>query len=189
MMKNRFGKMVLGLGALALMAGLTSCSKKNTAAKKNEEDKTILVFGASRGEEAARLEEIIKVFNEKTGYNVVYEGSPEFETQIQVQAAAGTPPDIAMIPQPGMMQTFAEQGYLKPLPQNVVNRIDSNYASVWKDLGSYKGNVYGVFHRVNAKSFVWYNKAEWAKRGYSIPKTWDELKSLEDQMVKDGISP
>ena len=34
MMKNRFGKMVLGLGALALMAGLTSCSKKNTAAKK-----------------------------------------------------------------------------------------------------------------------------------------------------------
>ena len=189
MMKNRFGKMVLGLGALALMAGLTSCSKKNTAAKKNEEDKTILVFGASRGEEAARLEEIIKVFNQKTGYNVVYEGSPEFETQIQVQAAAGTPPDIAMIPQLGMMQTFAEQGYLKPLPQNVVNRIDSNYASVWKDLGSYKGNVYGVFHRVNAKSFVWYNKAEWAKRGYSIPKTWDELKSLEDQMVKDGISP
>ena len=34
----------------------------------------LLAFGASRGEEAARLEEIIKVFNEKTGYNVVYEG-------------------------------------------------------------------------------------------------------------------
>lgn len=40
----------------------------------------LLAFGASRGEEAARLEEIIKVFNEKTGYNVVME---DFFTVLQ----------------------------------------------------------------------------------------------------------
>jgi len=186
MKKNKIASIVLGLATVGLLFNISSCNEKQS---KKEDDKTIRVFGASRGEEAARLEEIIKVFNEKTGFNVVYEGSPEFETQIQVQAAAGTPPDIAMLPQPGMMQNFAEAGYIKPLPQNVVSRIESNYAQVWKELGSYKGNVYGVFHRVNAKSFVWYNKKEWAKRGYSIPKTWDELTALEEKMVADKITP
>jgi len=174
--------------AVALMTAFTGCSKKESA-KGKADDKTILVFGAFRGEEAARFEEIVKIFNEKTGYNVVYEGSPEFETQIQVQAEAGTPPDIAALPQPGMMKNFAAKGYIKPLSSDVTKAIDANYAPVWKDLGSYKNNVYGIFHRVNAKSFVWYNKKEWAKRGYSIPKTWDELRALENKMVADGISP
>ena len=55
------------------------------------------------------------------------------------------------------MKRFAEAGYLKPLPSEVVAAIDANYASVWKDLGSYKGNVYGIFHRVNAKNL----KTKW----------------------------
>lgn len=124
-----------------------------------------------------------------SGFQVTYEGSPDFEVQIQVEVQANTPPDIAVLPQPGTMKRFAEEGKLKVLDSDVVAAIDSSYAPVWKELGSYKGNVYGVFHRVNAKSFVWYNKKEWAKRGYSIPQTWDELRALEDQMVKDGVTP
>ena len=165
------------------------CSKSQSSAKKTEENKTILVFGTFRGEEAARFSEIIKIFNQKTGYNVVYEGSPEFETQIQVQAAAGTPPDIAALPQPGMMKNFAEKGYLKPLSASLIKSIDSNYAPVWKELGSYKGKTYGLFHRVNAKSFVWYNKPYWESKGYKIPKTWAELEALENEMVSKGDTP
>ncbi|MCK9170785.1 MAG: extracellular solute-binding protein, partial [Treponema sp.] len=106
-------------------------SKKSSTAKKTE-DKTIRIFGAFRGEEAARFDEIVKIFNEKTGYNAVYEGSPEFETQILVQAEAGTPPDIAALPQPGMMKNFARRGFIKPLSKEVVTKIDENYAPVWK---------------------------------------------------------
>ena len=115
MKKSKIRSAVFALAGLAMVASFMSCNKKGSA-KTEETDNVIHVFGASRGEEAARLEEIIKAFNAKTGFNVIYEGSPEFETQIQVQAQAGTPPDIAMIPQPGMMQNFAELGYLKPLP-------------------------------------------------------------------------
>ena len=66
-----------GLCGAALLASFTGCAKKAGSTAKAA-DKTILVFGAFRGEEAARFEEIVKIFNEKTGYNVVYEGSPEF---------------------------------------------------------------------------------------------------------------
>ncbi len=195
MKKSMFTKAVLVLSASALVMMVTGCggkggeSSSGSSGKAKAEDKTIRIEGAFRGEEEARFQEIVKIFNEKSGYNVVYTGSPDFEVQIQVETQAGTPPDIAALPQPGTMKRFADAGYLKPLPSDVVSAIDANYAPVWKDLGSHKGQVYGIFHRVNAKSFVWYNKKEWAKRGYTIPKTWDELKKLEDKMVSDGIAP
>lgn len=194
MKKCSIVKAMTVLSAAALVTLSMGCGKNgatSTGASNSgkSEDKTIRIEGAFRGEEEARFQEIVKIFNEKSGYNVVYTGSPDFEVQIQVETQAGTPPDIAALPQPGTMKRFAEAGYLKPLPSEVVAAIDANYAPVWKDLGSYKGNVYGIFHRVNAKSFVWYNKKEWAKRGYTIPTTWDELKKLEDKMVADGIAP
>lgn len=188
---KKLGTVGLALLASALIFAASGCAKKDGSAsgKNTKNGGNILVFGAFRGEEAARFDEIIKIFNEKTGFNVVYEGSPEFETQIQVQAQAGTPPDIAALPQPGMMKNFARNNYIKPSPNSVVSSIDDNYAPVWKELGSYEGEVYGIFHRVNAKSFVWYNKPYWESKGYKIPKNWDELRALENEMVSKGDVP
>lgn len=70
-----------------------------------------------------------------------------------------------------------------------MKRIDANYSPSWKELGSYNGKVYGVFHRVNAKSFVWYPKKAFEAAGYKTPKTWEELKALSDQIVADGGVP
>ena len=190
-MKKISGVIALAVTATALLTTLTSCSGKKEAGngKKSAEKEVIRVSGSFRGEEEARFNEIVKIFNEKSDYTVVYTGSPEFETEIHIQVEAGTPPDIAALPQPGLMKDFAAKGKIKALSSSVVNSIDSNYAPVWKDLGSYNGKVYGVFHRVNAKSFVWYNKPYWESKGYSIPKTWAELKALEEQMVANGDTP
>jgi alpha-glucoside transport system substrate-binding protein len=190
---KRLGKAILIMMIAALLipavafAGAQGESQGSQPAA--EAQKTVRIFGAFRNEEAARFREALKPFIDRTGINVIYEGSPEFETQILVQSEAGTPPDIAALPQPGLMYNLADRGYLKPLPQSVVSRIDANYTSAWKDLGSFEGNVYGVFHRVNAKSFVWYPKKDWDAAGYEIPQTWDELLALSDQMVADGVVP
>lgn len=180
---------VMAVSVLSVVVAGGTTEQKSSTQKSTETKKTIRIFGAFRGEEAARFDEIVKIFNAKTGYNVVYEGSPEFETQILVQAEAGTPPDIAALPQPGMMKNFASRGFIKPLSSNVVSKIDQNYAKVWKDLGSYDGKVYGLFHRVNAKSFVWYPKKAFESKGYKVPKTWDELVALENKIVADGGTP
>jgi alpha-glucoside transport system substrate-binding protein len=150
---------------------------------------TVSVYGAFVDQEATRFDAAMQPFTDATGITVDYRGDKQFEAQIVVQAEAGDPPDSAPIPQPGLMQNFARRGQIYPLPQEVVDRIDANYTSAWKDLGSYDGKVYGVFHRVNAKSFVWYNKPAFEAAGYKIPKTWDEMKALMDQMVADGNTP
>lgn len=186
---KRVVKIGAAVAAVAVLSLSSGCKKKDAVVQKTADDGTIRIEGAFRGEDEARFQEIVKIFNEKTGYHVTYEGSPDFEVQIQVETQANTPPDIAVLPQPGTMKRFADAGYIRPMSADVVSAIDSSYAPVWKELGSHNGKVYGIFHRVNAKSFVWYNKKEWEKRGYSVPKTWDELRALEEQMVADGVIP
>lgn len=149
----------------------------------------VQVFGAFRDQEALRFEQAMEPFTERTGVTVSYQPSSEFETQIFVQVEAGNAPDVAALPQPGLMRNFAERGALVPLADTVVSAIEDNYTSAWLDLGSYEGDAYGVFHRVNAKSFVWYPKPEFEERGYEVPETWDELIALMDQIVADGGVP
>jgi len=152
-------------------------------------EKVVTVFGAFVDEEARRFEEAIKPFETRTGIKVIYEGSKDFETLINVRVEGGNAPDIAGLPQPGLMNNFAEKGNLVPIWSSLEALIDKNYAPVWKDLGSYKGVAYGVFHRVNAKSFVWYPKKAWQRAGYQVPETWDELLALMDKMVANGHTP
>jgi len=177
--------MIFTLIALLSLGGLFAAGAKESAPA----TKTVTVFGAFVDEEARRFEEAIKPFEDRTGIKVVYEGSKDFETLINVRVEGGNAPDIAGLPQPGLMANFAAQGKLVPLWPSALSLIDKNYAPVWKDLGSYNGTAYGVFHRVNAKSFVWYPKKAWAAAGYQVPKTWDELKALMDQMVRNGHTP
>jgi len=47
----------------------------------------------------------------------------------------------------------------------------------------------GVWHRFNAKSQVWYPKADFDAAGYEIPTTWDEMLALSDMIVSDGDKP
>jgi alpha-glucoside transport system substrate-binding protein len=149
----------------------------------------VKVLGAFGTEEEARFNDSIKGFEEATGIDVQYESTREFETLINVRVEAGDAPDIAAVPQPGLMKRFAANGELVALWPEIIAKLDANYAPVWKDLGSYDGKVYGVFHRVNLKSLVWYPKEAFEMMEYQIPKTWDELQALTDQMVGDGITP
>ncbi|MFW5940543.1 MAG: ABC transporter substrate-binding protein [Chloroflexota bacterium] len=149
----------------------------------------VTVFGAFVDDEARLFEESIRPFEERTGIDVQYEGSSEFETLILVRDEAGDPPDIAALPQPGLMRDFAQKGSLVALPDDIVGQIEANYAPVWLDLGSSDGTPYGVFHRVNVKSLVWYPVPEFEEAGYEIPETWDELEALQQQMVDDGGTP
>ena len=151
---------------------------------------TISVSGAFVDTEAAAFEAAVKPFEDATGVDVVYNGDKSFEQQLNVQVQAGNPPDVALLPQPGGMKNYASQGKLFPLPDDIVASIDANYGPGWKEVGTADdGKVYGVFHRVNLKGLVFYPKVTWDAKGYTVPTTWDELKTLEDKMVADGTPP
>ncbi len=63
---------------------------------------------------------------------------------------------------------------------------DEQYQPAWKDLSQVDGTPYGMFHRVNAKGWFWYNKPDWNEAGWETPENWDELLALFDEMAADG---
>lgn len=151
---------------------------------------TVTVLGAFRDVEAERFDESVAAFEEETGVDVQYEGTGEFETLINTRVEAGDAPDAAFVPQPGLVNRFADHGNLVPLPESVVANIDANYGPGWKEIGTgADGNVYGVFHRVNVKGLVFYPRPAFEEAGYEVPETWEDLQALQDQMVADGTAP
>ena len=149
--------------------------------------KTVTVGGAFVDTEATAFAAAVKPFEDATGVTVTYNGDKSFEQNLNVQVQAGNPPDVALLPQPGGMKNYAKQGKLFPLPADILASIDANYGEGWKTIGTADdGKVYGVFHRVNLKGLVFYPKAAFAAKGYTVPTTWAELKTLQDKMATDG---
>ena len=146
--------------------------------------------GPFTDEDQVKFESSVAAFEEATGIDIQYEGSKEFEASIGVRFEAGDAPDIVDFPQPGLMSTFARQGKIIPTTDQVPDSwLAQNYLQSWRDMGTVDGTEYGVWHRFNGKSLVWYPKKAFEAAGYAVPTTWEELQALQDQIVSDGDTP
>lgn len=149
--------------------------------------KTISVYTSIVApEDAPHIDSYIP-FEECTGADVVYEGSKEFEAQLKVRAEAGNPPDIAYIPQPGLLKTLVDDGYVKPAPEAVSKNVDEYWGADWKAYGTVNDTFYAAPLGANVKSYVWYSPKMFADNGWEIPTTWAELKTLSDTIAASGV--
>ncbi len=156
------------------------------------EGATVSVFGAPTSVEEAAIQNVIdETFNDPTGANAGYEGSDDFESQIQIRAEGGNPPDVALFPQPGPLVEHAEQGFLVSLEDLGfdIDELRDQFGDYLLSLGEHDGQHYGIPTNVNYKSMVWYNAAVFDEEGYETPDTWDEMIELSEQMVADGYTP
>src|SRR3954454_8369281 len=69
----------------------------------NLKGKTISIYTGIVSPEDRPYKDSYKPFEKCTGATVKYEATKGFETQILVRARAGNPPDIAYVPQPGLL--------------------------------------------------------------------------------------
>lgn len=157
---------------------------------------SVTVFGPWLSPEAEIFTSMLAYFEQATGADVTYTGSDSFEQQIVIDAEAGSPPNIAVFPQPGLAANLAEQGLLTPLGADTAAWVAENYAAgpSWVDLGTYadaSGNdqFYGFFFNVNVKSLVWYVPENFEDAGYDVPQTMEDLIALSEQIIADGDTP
>ena len=157
---------------------------------------TVTVFGPWLAPEDGFFNNTLAYFEAATGADVVYTGSDSFEQQIIIDAEAGSAPNIAVFPQPGLAAVMAAKGQLTPLGSDMAAWVNTNYAagSSWVDLGTYadengKDQMYGFFYNVNVKSLVWYSPENFEDAGYDVPTSMEDLRALTEQMVADGQTP
>ncbi|MFA3920121.1 ABC transporter substrate-binding protein [Ruegeria hyattellae] len=157
---------------------------------------TVTVYGPWLTPEDGNFNNMLAYFEQATGADVIYTGSDSFEQQIVIDAEAGSAPNVAVYPQPGLAAVMASKGQLAPLGEDMAKWVADNYAAgeSWVDLGTYAdadGNdqMFGFFYNVNVKSLVWYNPENFEDAGYEVPASMEELKELTEQMVADGETP
>ncbi len=207
-MKNMF---LMTVAAAALLAGTAGAAelkfKPGEDAKFNwasfeELKKTqlngeqITIFGPWLGPDQQLVESVLAYFAEATGADVRYTGSDSFEQQIVVDLEAGSAPNIAIFPQPGLASDMAKRGFLVDLGGDNAAWLKENYAAgqSWVDLGTYAGKdgnkaFYGFPFKTDLKSLVWYSPENFEDAGYEIPKSMEELKALTEKIVADGGTP
>ena len=154
------------------------------------------VLGPWLGADQALFTSILPYFEEATGARVSYSGSDSFEQQIVIDSEAGSPPDVAVFPQPGLAADLAAKGHLKPLGPETAQWLRENYAAgdSWAALGTYKGTdgteaLYAFPYKADVKSLVWFVPENMEDAGYEIPETYEDLKALTEQIAADGQTP
>ncbi len=150
--------------------------------------KTVTIFSSIRDVEADRLAEAWKPFEEATGVTIKHEGSAKFEDELKVRVAGGNAPDLAFIPQPGLLGTLAKQGKVQPA-EDLKADVQKNNGDAWVGYGTVDGKFYAPPFGANIKSLVWYSPKAFADKKYAIPTTWDEMVKLSDKIVADGGTP
>ncbi len=146
--------------------------------------------------DAAQWETVWRYFEYATGVTVQANSSPNYEEQARIDIAAGSPSNILILPQPGLLADFAAQGALTPLGDDMTQWVIDNYAAgdSWVKYGQYAGpdgvvRQYGLPYKQEVKSLVWYSPDNFDEMGYQVPTTMEELLALQDQIIADGGTP
>lgn len=151
--------------------------------------KTVSVFTGIVTPEDELLKKTWAPFEKCTGATIKGTFDKSFETQIIVQARAGNAPDIAIVPQPGLLAQLVGTGKAKPAPKATEANVDKFFSKDWKAYGTVDGIFYAAPQNANMKSLVWFSPAEFTKKGLTPPTTLAELATLSDKLAEGGRKP
>ncbi|MZD09824.1 extracellular solute-binding protein [Streptomyces sp. SID5785] len=202
----RTAAVALVAGSLAL--GLTSCggdgdtkdegdggstggAGKPTVTLPKLDGQTLEVAAVWTGPEQKNFTKVLDEFEKRTGatVNFVPTGN-NTSTFLGTKIEGGKPPDVAFLPQVGVLQQFADKGWLKPLGAEAQAQLDKNFSQGWKDLGAWKGKQYGAYVKAANKSLVWYNAQAFEDAGISAPpKTWPDFVKTAQTLSDAGTPP
>lgn len=149
---------------------------------------TVSVMAVWTGQEQAAFKAVLAKFTEANpDVTVNYTSAgDQLPTQLSTAVEGGNPPDIAVLPQPGLMADFAKKGALKSL-DFAKSDVEKNLGKSAVDLGSVDGKLYGFLFKAANKSTVWYNVAAFKDAGVEPPKTWDDLLAAAKTIKASGL--
>ena len=189
-MKRRWFVPAAVLAAMAL--GLGACGGDDGGDGGTAEgDGSITIFSLWGGSEQEAFQKVLDKFTADTGIETKYESARDFLPVIRTRLAADNPPDVAVIPRPGVVAELARDESLIPLEDMGLDpeAINENYSDTWTSLATVDEKVYGVVAKANSKSTVWYKPTSFEENGFEVPTTWAALLDITEQYNSKGKKP
>ena len=149
---------------------------------------TVSVMAVWTGPEQASFQAVLDGFKEANpDVTVNYTSAgDQLPTQLSTAVEGGNPPDIAVLPQPGLMRDFAQKDALKPL-DFAADDIETNLGESAVELGSVDGTLYGFLFKAANKSTVWYNTAAFEDAGVEAPENWEDFLAAAETIKASGV--
>lgn len=124
------------------------------------------------------------------GVTITVQRVDDINSLIMQRIQAGDVPDIAMIPQPGVVKDVVARTDTVDLGEVLdVGALEETMTPGTLEAGTVDGELRALLVSMNIKSLVFYNKKAWDQAGYEAPETLDELVELTNQIKSDGGTP
>jgi alpha-glucoside transport system substrate-binding protein len=187
------------LGGLLAVTAVAACGERATTVGaeadcsafapygNNSRGERVVIAASIRGIEAQRFVDVLTPFERCTGIDVVWQGSAQFEQSLQEAAKKRSGlPDLAALPQPGLLKTLVTQGVVHEASEQVRTAAEHDYPEAWLRYGTVDRKFYAAPLGANVKSLVWYSPKLFIAHQWKAPKTWQEMLDLSGQIVKDA---
>jgi alpha-glucoside transport system substrate-binding protein len=173
---------------VAVFAGASQAGAK-TRLVNTSVSGSVKFWGIWSAEEQTAFEKVIKGFNKTyPNVNVTYTSKGnDIPTVLATAIAAGNPPDVADVAQPGLVKQFVQQHHLKPITY-AKTVISKNFAPAWVKLGVVNKKLYALLYKASNKSTLWYNVHVFKQAGVKGPKKWSQL-TKDAKTIKASGTP
>ncbi len=176
--------------AIVLLVGSCGSNGAEEGGVQRLKGQRLEVAAVWSGEEQANFEKVLRRFEATTGAEVRFTSTGrDIAMVIGSRIQSGDAPDVAVLPQPGLLGDLARRGALEPIESVAGTLVDANYASVWRELGSVNGTLYGVWFKAANKSTVWYRTKAFFDAGVAPPKTWEKFQDVSEKLASKGVKP
>jgi alpha-glucoside transport system substrate-binding protein len=175
-------------GAVALLtAGCLSSG--GGGGNDNTSNKISVMYAFTGGQESGFKKEV-QAWAKDNDIDVTFQQTGNFNQLINTKVQGNDAPDVALFPQPGIMQQMAGKGLLADLSKVIdKSNFDAMIPGVLS-IGQVQGTQYAVPMSINVKSIVFYPKQAAQAAGITQPpQTLDQLQQLTDTIAATGTTP
>lgn len=187
---TRCARVLIAVVGATLAPALVACANGHASGYPDLHGARLEVVAAWSGPEQARFAAVLRGFTARTGAVVRYMPAHDrVPAYLDARLAAGDTPDVALLPQPGLLSRYARAGGLVPLAADTARVVRQEYSPEWQSLATVGGQLYGVWFKAANKSLLWYDLSAFERAGIAPPTDLDGLFTTAQAMRSLGIAP
>ena len=180
--------LVTAAAVTAMSAVLAGCLGGGSGGGSSEEaDGTVTIWTSMDQPIVDGLEKALQPKAEEAGIDVTWERVTGIDKLIMTKLQASDKPDIAIIPQPGVVENMVKRDGALPLNDVLdMGAVEDSLLPGLVEALTFEDEYYGLPVNTNVKSVVFYPKKAWEKAGYPEEvASLDELEQLTQQISQE----
>lgn len=184
MRRSALFKTIVAVGAATVMtSGCLSSSSGggDTGGSAAADNKIVTVWSSLDQTTVDALSKALDPQAKAAGITVKWTRVDNINQLIITKIQANDLPDIAIVPQPGVVKDIVSRGKAIQLDDVLdMNAAKASMIPGTLEAGQVDGKQYGLLVSMNIKSIVFYPKKAWDAQGFQAPKSIDELNTLTE---------